>query len=149
MNGPRGKPVKWCVLFFPGDSPCERVIVRYLPLHDIPHFFLVLYDLFVMLGLELVEVIHLPLQHGQGLSERLQICDAVSARPMGNRCMAILRSFRFMFRISVSRMILLFSRRARSYDDDRSCGTHQRACFEGPDKSDDTMRGSLTCTIVR
>ena len=71
MNGPRGKPVKWCVLFFPGDSPCERVIVRYLPLHDIPHFFLVLYDLFVMLGLQLVEVVHLPLQHGQGLSERL------------------------------------------------------------------------------
>jgi len=38
---------------------------------------------------------------------------------------AILRSCRFMFRISVSRMILLFSRRARSYDDERSCGTYQ------------------------
>ncbi len=97
-----------------------------------------LYDLLVMTGFQLVQVVHLPLQHGQGLSERLQICEmnpSVSAGPnlyMRNRCYAILRSFRFIFRISVSRMILLFSRRVRSYDDDRSCWELFR--FKGRDR---------------
>ena len=47
--------------------------MTYLPLDDIPHLFLVLYDFRIVPGLQLVEVFNLSLQHTQRFSERLQI----------------------------------------------------------------------------
>ena len=83
--------------------------MTYLPLDDIPHLFLVLYDFRIVPGLQLVEVFNLFLQHTQRFSERLQIYrERYEHRTDPTDlvyCFSLLRSFRFMFRISVSRMI--------------------------------------------
>jgi hypothetical protein len=47
--------------------------VKYLPLHDIPHLFLVFDDFGIVPCLQLVKVFYLSLQHTQRFSERLQI----------------------------------------------------------------------------
>ena len=48
-------------------------VVKYLPLHDIPHLFLVFEDFCIVPCLQLVKVFHLSLKHTQRFSEGLQI----------------------------------------------------------------------------